>query len=266
MSDERKGTWIVLEGPDGAGKTTFARYLAGKLAEYVEDEGLIKAYVTPTHHVPGDVSRWTLGSIVRSAMGSDDMMTDMQDVSADVRCLLFLGDMIDLYRNHIKEDLEAGCVVIVDRWLPSTLIYHRAVYEQMHGAVLSSVAKRSAECVRDFYAWAGNCGEPDFVFMLHRELADRAVSIREKHNVVTDPEGRELDWYERQSGGFHARITDLYDEYWEEWMDVEGAGYHWLDMDIDKPLDVLFHARSLDVMAIMDQERPEWRTETSTGR
>jgi dTMP kinase len=107
----RPGVFIVLEGIDGTGKTTQARWLAERL----EAEGLAaKAVKEPTDGIWGQKIR----EIARR--GRDR-------VSAEEELDWFIRDRAEDVAQNIAPALAAGLVVVADRYFYSTIAYQSAL-------------------------------------------------------------------------------------------------------------------------------------------
>jgi dTMP kinase len=107
VTDAATGIFITLEGPDGAGKSTQARLLADRVRALGREVVLTRE--------PGGTS---LGEKVReillSATSEHDGLTD---------ALLFNAARRQLVREVIEPALDAGSVVVCDRFSDSTLAY-----------------------------------------------------------------------------------------------------------------------------------------------
>lgn len=108
MSENKRGRFIVIEGIDGAGKTTQIEILAQKLRE----EGR-------TVHVTAEPTASVSGGLLRDALGgiSDRTVCEM--------AALFVLDRIfhNVNPNGINAMLEKGIDVICDRYYYSSLAY-----------------------------------------------------------------------------------------------------------------------------------------------
>ena len=91
-----RGKYIVIEGPDGSGKTAVTEALAERLRHKHE----VKTYKTPSHEV--------IGELIRSVFDGE--------VEIDPKSMMYLfnADAIDLERK-ISADLVSGHCVIMDR-------------------------------------------------------------------------------------------------------------------------------------------------------
>ena len=103
----KKGLFITLEGPDGSGKTTQAK----RLKAYLETKG---REVVLTRE-PGETG---LAETLRSLALSPEIT-----MSKRVESLLHVAARADHVDKVIRPALEAGKVVICDRFSDSTLIY-----------------------------------------------------------------------------------------------------------------------------------------------
>ena len=105
-----KGRFIVLEGPDGSGTTTHAALLAEALQREGRDVLLTME--------PSD------GPIGRSIR---DILQGNTLPSAEGVQLLFTADRASHVADVIRPALEAGKVVVCDRYAPSTVAYGSAL-------------------------------------------------------------------------------------------------------------------------------------------
>ncbi|MEZ4269880.1 MAG: dTMP kinase [Myxococcota bacterium] len=101
-----RGFLIALEGIDGAGTTTQRELLAKALAE----RGL-------SVHETMEPSRGPIGQFIRTILTGELTMDDAS------LALLFAADRLDHLKRDIEPALEAGKIVISDRYLLSSLAY-----------------------------------------------------------------------------------------------------------------------------------------------
>ena len=94
---------ICLEGPEGCGKTTIAPILKEKL----EQEG----YDVIISREPGGTQ---LGEKIRNILRNDNM-------AAMTELLLFMGARYEHYDKVIRPHIENGGIVILDRYIPSSI-------------------------------------------------------------------------------------------------------------------------------------------------
>nr|WP_206203992.1 dTMP kinase [Thermococcus sp. ES12] len=111
------GTFIVIEGIDGAGKSTQARLLAKWFEERGYDVVLTKE--------PTDTA---FGKLIRKLVltGGREGIIDGARISHEAEALLFAADRAEHVAKLIKPSIEAGKVVISDRYFYSSLAYQWA--------------------------------------------------------------------------------------------------------------------------------------------
>ena len=111
------GMFIVLEGIDGAGKSTQAKLL--KL--WFEEKG----YEVVLTKEPTDTA---FGKLIRRLVltGGREGIIDGAKISHEAEALLFAADRAEHVDKLIKPSLEAGKVVISDRYFYSSLAYQWA--------------------------------------------------------------------------------------------------------------------------------------------
>ena len=111
------GTFIVLEGIDGAGKSTQARLLAEWFQERGEEVVLTKE--------PTDTA---FGKLIRRLVltGGREGIIDGARISHEAEALLFAADRAEHVEKLIKPSLKAGKIVISDRYFYSSLAYQWA--------------------------------------------------------------------------------------------------------------------------------------------
>lgn len=112
MPSLERGLFIVLEGGDGSGKSTQAR----KLAEALQSQGFD---VVLTQEPAGT----RLGELIKSVFESRHTDTGAPPLSAKTELFLFEAARSDHVRGVIRPALDAGRVVVCDRFTDSTLAY-----------------------------------------------------------------------------------------------------------------------------------------------
>ena len=101
----KRGFLIVIEGIDGAGKTTHAR----KLVRWLRKNGIRTRYTF-------EPTRGAIGRIL-------EKMASKRKVDVRVEALLFAADRIDHLNKIIKPLLEKGFIIISDRYVHSSIAY-----------------------------------------------------------------------------------------------------------------------------------------------
>jgi dTMP kinase len=121
----RTGRLIVLDGSEGAGKST----QLGLLAERLRSDGI----QVLTLREPGGTA---LGDAIRSLL-----LDPAQHIAPAAEALLFMASRAQLVRDEIDPALDRGVVVLMDRFFLSTYAY------QIDGRALPEEQIRSANAL-----------------------------------------------------------------------------------------------------------------------
>ncbi len=108
-----RGRFLVLDGPDGGGKTTQAAALA---------EWLRYALVARGRHLVAVIRGGTpraLGDRLRAILQDRAMI----DVSFRAEMLLFMASRAQLVEQVVRPAIEAGKIVVSDRYLLANIVY-----------------------------------------------------------------------------------------------------------------------------------------------
>jgi dTMP kinase len=168
-----RGLFIALEGPEGAGKTTQVRLLDAWMRESGLDPLLTRE--------PG-------GTPVAEEVRR--ILLESASLSSRTELLLMLASRSTLVEAVIRPALEAGRVVVTDRFHLSTLAY------QGHGRELPF---GEVEAMNRF---ATGGLEPDVTILLD---VDPAVGASRKASAGAGP-----DRIERAGTDFHRRVAEAY--------------------------------------------------------
>jgi dTMP kinase len=103
----KRGLFIVLEGPDGSGKTTQAHLLAKRLTS--------DGYPSIATEEPGGTE---IGKSIRELILDPSIC-----ISPKTELFLFLADRAEHVKKVIKPALEEGKIVVCSRYIYSTLVY-----------------------------------------------------------------------------------------------------------------------------------------------
>lgn len=189
--------FITLEGPDGGGKSTQARLLV----EHLTARGL-PALLT---REPGGTS---IGDQIRRTL----MDLGNTGMYARTEILLFSASRAQIVHELIRPRLEAGGVVVCDRFYDSTLAY------QGYGHGLDLAALRA---ITDF---ATGGLRPDLTFLIDLPAEDGLR--RRRHGG----QWNRLDAYDL---GFHQRVRQGY-------FDLAAAEPdRWVTLDATRPVEVV---------------------------
>lgn len=175
--------FIVLEGIDGCGKTTQSVKLAERLAERLGSGRVVRTYE------PGD---WRGGARIREFLLNTDF------ASAWSEFFLFMTDRCEHVARVIEPALADGCVVISDRYNPSTVAY------QIYGN--ANLPEDTARKLTELPYLIG-LPEPDVVVLLDIDVAEarRRLESRGKGNLF---DARGDEFFERVRGGYAAMMAE----------------------------------------------------------
>lgn len=102
---------IVLEGLDGAGKSTQLELLAARLAS----ERPVRKLKFPDYQDPSS-------ALVRMYLGGE-FGANPEDTSAYAASILYAADRFASYRRHWRQDYENGTLLLSDRYTQANVIY-----------------------------------------------------------------------------------------------------------------------------------------------
>ncbi|HSH45793.1 MAG TPA: dTMP kinase [Longimicrobiales bacterium] len=167
------GLFIALEGPEGAGKST----QVGMLARWLRSQGLDPVVTREPGGTP-------VGEEARR------ILLESERVAPETELLLMLAARSALVADVIRPALEAGRVVVTDRFFLSTLAY------QVHGRGLP---RQEVEAMN---AFATGHLAPDTTILLD---VDPAVGAARRRAA-----GGADDRIEGAGEAFHRRVSEAY--------------------------------------------------------
>jgi dTMP kinase len=170
MNEKLKGKFLVLDGPDGCGKSTQTRMLSQWIAEQGVD---VVSYRDPGTTLVGEKIRDILLDTAHAGMGDN------------VEVLLYMAARAQLYKEHIGPDLAAGKCVLMDRWLSSTCAYQGWA----GGFGIEKVIKIATDSLERVW--------PDVTVILDVDLATAAKRMQ-----------RDLDRMEQKGDAYHAKVRE----------------------------------------------------------
>ena len=178
------GKFITFEGGDGSGKTTQLLRTVDWLKQQGRD-------VLQTFE-PGDSP---LCKKIRHLLLSGE-----HTPVAETELLLFLADRAQHVQQVIKPALEAGQVVVCDRYTDSTLAYQ-----------LAGRALEDNQTLRDMLTWA-ECGlSPDVTIWLDLSVEDAAVRMASRQAG-----GEAANRLDEEKTSFHQAVYQAFDSIQKE--------------------------------------------------
>lgn len=166
-----RGLFLVVEGPDGAGKTTQIERLAAFLTEAGSPPIVTRE--------PGGTP---IGAAIRDVL-LDPTHTGM---APEAEALLYAADRAQHVHELIAPALDAGRVVISDRYLDSSLAYQ------------GLARGLGVERILEISTWATGGLLPDLVVLL-----DTSTELARTRATGTDR-------LEREPSAFHRRVAEAY--------------------------------------------------------
>jgi len=185
------GRFLVLDGPDGAGKSTQARLLQDDLRQKGLDTLLLR-----------DPGATPIGEQIRG------ILLDHQNKEMGVRCeaLLYMASRAQLYEQAIKPALARGCCVLCDRWVSSTYAY-QAVAGKIGPDYVLQLADAALE-----RTW------PDLTLIidlpsdigLQRAAQRAAAPAPSDVSLDNTNTSKPLDRIEQRPGAYHQRVRQAF--------------------------------------------------------
>ena len=169
-----KGLFNVMEGPDGSGKTTQINLLE----QYLKEAG----YECLITREPGGT---VIGEEVRELI----LNPEYKEMSPVTEMLLYAASRAQLVHEVLGPALEAGRIVISDRFVDSSIVYQGIA----RNLGISTVAAVNAPGIGIY--------RPDGIFFI--DLSE-AEGIRRKKNQ------KKLDRMEQESIDFHHLVSEGY--------------------------------------------------------
>ena len=162
------GRFIVLDGPDGCGKSTHSRLLI----EWLKEQGIsVAGFRDPGNTDIGEKIREVLLNPEHKAM---DTRTEL---------LLYMAARAQLWAEKIAPALETKQCVVMDRWLSSTCAYQGYA----GGFGMENVIKIATDCLERVW--------PDMTIILDVDLKTASGRLNS-----------ELDRMEQKGDGYHQKV------------------------------------------------------------
>ena len=172
LQNRLAGKFIVIDGPDGCGKSTQARLLA----DWLQKKGAaVECYRDPGNTAIGEKIREILLNPEHKAMGT---RTEL---------LLYMAARAQLWQEKISPALEAKKCVVLDRWLSST-----AAYQGFAGSFgMDNVEKIAERCLER--TW------PDLTIILDVDIQTASGRLKRKSDRM---EQKGNDYHNMVRNGF----------------------------------------------------------------
>ena len=169
-----KGLFIVMEGPDGSGKTTQINLLK----EYLEESG----YECLITREPGGT---VIGEEVRQLI----LNPEHKEMSPVTEMLLYAASRAQLVHEVIGPALEEGKIVISDRFVDSSIVY-QGIARKLGISTVSAVNAPGIGIYR-----------PDGIFF---------IDLSEEEGLRRKKEQKNLDRMEQEGIDFHHMVSEGY--------------------------------------------------------
>ena len=169
-----KGLFIVMEGPDGSGKTTQINLLK----EYLEEAG----YECLITREPGGTE---IGEEIRQLI----LNPEHKEMSPVTEMLLYAASRAQLVHEVIGPALEEGKIVISDRFVDSSIVY-QGIARKLGISTVSAVNAPGIGIYR-----------PDGIFF---------IDLSEAEGLRRKKEQKNLDRMEQEGIDFHHMVSEGY--------------------------------------------------------
>ena len=170
MKDKLSGRFLVVDGPDGCGKSTQAELLA----KWLNGRGV----PARKFRDPGDTP---IGEKIRDVL----LSTEHVSMATRTELLLYMAARAQLWSEKIKPALQENSCVIVDRWLSST-----CAYQGFAGDFgVDKVIRIATDCLERVW--------PDLIIILDVDLKTASRRLN-----------RELDRMEAKGDEYHKKVRE----------------------------------------------------------
>ncbi len=170
MKEKLQGKFIVLDGPDGCGKSTQAELLV----QWLQNQGV----PTGSFRDPGDTA---IGEKIREILLNPEHLA----MSTRTELLLYMAARAQLWAESIAPALQENRCVVLDRWLSSTCAYQGYA----GGFGTDRVIGIATDCLERVW--------PDLTIILDVDL-----------NTASGRLDRQLDRMEAKGDGYHQKVRD----------------------------------------------------------
>jgi dTMP kinase len=170
LKDKFSSKFIVVDGPDGCGKTTQTKLLV----QWLKEQGVaVETFREPGGTAIGEKIRQILLNPEHIAMGTE------------TEVMLYMAARVQLWREKIVPALKQNKCVILDRWLSSTCAYQGFA----GGFGIDKVIKIARDCLER--PW------PDLTIILDVDLETAAKQLK-----------KDLDRMEQKGDSYHKKVRE----------------------------------------------------------
>ena len=170
MKNRLSGKFIVVDGPDGCGKTTQTKLSV----QWLKEQGVaVETFREPGGTAIGEKIRQILLNPEHIAMGTE------------TEVMLYMAARVQLWREKIAPALKQNKCVIIDRWLSSTCAYQGFA----GGFGIDKVIKIAEDCLER--PW------PDLTIILDVDLETAGKRLK-----------KDLDRMEQKGDSYHKKVRE----------------------------------------------------------
>lgn len=172
MSDADAGRFIVLDGPEGAGKTTQVDRLVHRLREAGRQATAVR-----------DPGSTPVSERIREVL----LDPGLPEMNARTEVFLYMASRAEMVARIVRPALEVGLVVVSDRFVSAT-----AAYQGYAGGI-------DPDLIRDLGRMATDDLEPDLTVILDVPVTDGFGRLSGERDRI---ESKPPDYHERVRQGF----------------------------------------------------------------
>jgi dTMP kinase len=172
LKEKLKGKFIVLDGPDGCGKSTQTELLVKWLGQQGVAAGKFRD--------PGDTA---IGEKIREILLNPEHLS----MSTQTEVLLYMAARVQLWAEKVNPALKEGKCVVLDRWLSSTCAYQGYA----GGFGVDKILKIAGDCLEKVW--------PDVTIILD---IDQAGAIGRMNRKLDRMEAKGNDYHKKVREGF----------------------------------------------------------------
>jgi dTMP kinase len=170
LKNSLTGKFIVIDGPDGCGKTTQTKLLV----DWLKKQGV----AVETFREPGGTA---IGEKIRQILLNPEHIA----MSTEAEVMLYMAARVQLWQEKIAPALKQNKRVVLDRWLSSTCAYQGFA----GGFGIDKVVKIAEDCLTK--PW------PDLTIILDVDLKMAAKRLK-----------KELDRMEQKGDNYHKKVRE----------------------------------------------------------